>query len=269
MRATRFRFARNLRLVALGLAAAAAVVAGALSVTGSNTITTVAGTARLASPATVVRATSARIWRPSGLAFDAQGNMYIADPGDPNPNDRIRKVTPDGTITTFAGGVTVPGPGNGDGGPATLAELDVPEGVAVARSRQRLHRRPQPAAGSARSTRTGSSRPSPAQVQYAPYRPADCGDGGPATLGPSCALPNGVAVDALGNVYISDRDNMRVRKVDTSGIITTIAGDRYAGLGRRRRPGHLGAAALRAGAGRRRGGQRLHRRSRQPPRAQG
>jgi sugar lactone lactonase YvrE len=206
--------------------AASLVVAGAFAVTGSNTISTVAGTGVDGFSGDGGPATSAQISRPNGLAFDAQGNMYIADPSDPNPNDRIRKVDTNGIITTFAGGGTVPGPGNGDGGPATLAELNVPEDVAVDaagnvyiadRNDQRV--RKVNTAGTI-TTFAGGGNPVP----------PDIGDGGPATSA-RLAAPNAVAVDALGNVYIADRDHMRIRKVDTSGIITTVAGDGTQGSG--------------------------------------
>ncbi|HYG77623.1 MAG TPA: hypothetical protein VEK08_21640 [Planctomycetota bacterium] len=62
---------------------------------------------------------------PEGAAFDANGNLYIADTG----NNAVRKVAPDGTITTFAGNGT--GNGLGDGGPATLASLSAPSDVVV------------------------------------------------------------------------------------------------------------------------------------------
>jgi sugar lactone lactonase YvrE len=107
-------------------------------------------------------ATEAGLCGPTDVALDTQGNMYISDTGDycigPG-GDTVRKVDPDGTITTVAG---TGEPGfSGDGGPATKARLD---------------------------------------------------------------FPNAVAVDREGNLYISDGLNYRIRKVDKSGIITTIAG---------------------------------------------
>ena len=215
----------KLRLVVVGVAAVAAVAvvgAGALAVTGSNTISTVAGTGESGFSGDGGPATSAQIYRPAGLAFDAQGNMYIAD----LQNDRIRKVTPAGTITTFAGGGSIPGPGIGDGGPATSAELFVPESVAVDaagnvyiadRNNQRI--RMVNTAGTI-TTFAGGGAPVP----------PDIGDGGPATSA-RLAAPAGVTVDTQGNVYIGDRDHMRVRKVDTSGTITTYAGDGTQGSG--------------------------------------
>jgi sugar lactone lactonase YvrE len=204
-------------------AVAAVAVAGAFAVTGSNTITTVAGTGEPGFSGDNGPATSAQIYRPAGLAFDGQGNMYIAD----LQNDRIRKVNTAGIITTFAGGGSIPGSGIGDGGPATLAELFVPESVAVDgagnvyiadRNNQRI--RKVNTAGTI-TTFAGGGGPLP---------PGDIGDGGPATSA-ILAAPAGVTVDTQGNVYIGDRDHMRIRKVDTSGIITTYAGNGTQGDG--------------------------------------
>jgi hypothetical protein len=204
------------RLIGIGVTAiAAVVVAGAFAVTGSNTITTIAGTGEPGFSGDGGPATSAQIYRPTGLAFDAQGSLYIAD----LQNDRIRKVNTAGIITTFAGGGSIPGPGIGDGGPATSAELNVPEAVAVDaqgnvyiadRNHQRI--RKVNTAGTI-TTVAGGGNP----------LPPDIGDGGPATSA-SVAAPDGVAVDAAGNIYIADRDHNRIRKVNTSGIITTFAG---------------------------------------------
>ena len=63
------------------------------------------------------------------------------------------------------------------------------------------------------------------------------GDGGAATNA-SLYDPCGVALDASGNLYIADSDNNRIRKVDTNGIITTVAGNGSAAIRGRRRPGH-------------------------------
>ncbi len=222
-----FQMSLRLKLVGAGAAAVAVVaITSALAVTGSNTITTVAGNGEPGFSGDGGPATAAKIYAPAALAFDVQGNMYIADPGDPNPNDRVRKVTPGGTITTFAGGGDVPGPGIGDGGPATLAELNVPEGVAVdgagnvyIADRNNGRIRKVNTAGII-TTFAGGGNPIP----------PDVGDGGPATSA-RVALPDGVAVDGSGNVYIADRDQMRVRKVNAAGIITTIAGNGTQGDG--------------------------------------
>jgi hypothetical protein len=100
-------------------------------------------------------ATSAALWHPSEVAFDALGNMYIAD----SDNSRVRKVTPDGIISTFAGNGQIAS--GGDNGLATQVSL---------------------------------------------------------------FLPTSVAVDAQGNVYIAEYNAYKIRKVNTLGIISTVAG---------------------------------------------
>ena len=127
-------------------------------VSASGTITTFAGTG--GAPVSVALrgdggpATSAALYYPVGVAADGQGNVYIADFHD----DRVRMVSPAGTITTFAG--TDPRTGTfDDGGPATSARLSGPTGVAVDRqgnvyiadSRKQRVRRVSPAGRSRRS----------------------------------------------------------------------------------------------------------------------
>jgi serine/threonine protein kinase, bacterial len=158
------------------------------------------------------KATEARLNVPAGLAFDKRGNLYIAD----RSNNRIRKVDTRGTITTIAGTGT---PGfSGDGGPATQAQLNLPSGVALDgkgnifisdRSNNRI--RVIDSSGKIR-TYAGSGKDG--------YK----GDNGPA-LKASIDRPFGIALDKKGNLFIADRRNNRVRKVNKQGIITTVAGD--------------------------------------------
>ena len=165
-------------------------------------------------------ATDASLAFPSGVATDGQGNIFIAD----THKNRIRRVDgATGIITTIAGD------GNrgfaGDGGPATDASLDSPEGVAVdsrgnvfiANRKHRRIRRVDSATGVIDTVAGNGER-------------GFSGDGGPAT-GASLAYPVGVAVDGQGNLLIADSTNDRVRRVDaTTGIITTVAGSGPTGL---------------------------------------
>ncbi len=160
-------------------------------------------------------ATAATFNVPLGMAVDAAGNLYIAD----DLNFRIRKVDPSGTITTFAGNGT--SGFSGDGGPATAAQLGAVFDVAVDRSgnvfiadlgNARI-RKVTPDGRISTVAGTGPSQPNPA---------ASNGDGGPATAA-QFSSPDSIAVDAAGNLFIADGDNKRVRKVDSNGIITTIA----------------------------------------------
>jgi sugar lactone lactonase YvrE len=152
-------------------------------------------------------ATNAQLTSPSGVAVDAAGNLYIADDG----NDRVRRVSVSGTITTLAGGSVQ------DGGPAVSANLDSPFGVAV------------DAAGNLYIADTSNNRVRRVSVSgvittvAGTGSPGFSGDGGPATNA-QLASPSGVAVDAAGNLYIADNGNSRVRRVSVSGVITTVAG---------------------------------------------
>ena len=162
-------------------------------------------------------ATSTQLGGPSGVAVDAGGNLYFADYCD----NRVRKVSAAGIITTVAGNGS---PGySGDGGPATSAQLNNPNGVAV------------DASGNLYIADTGNNRirkVSAAGIITAVAGDGSygySGDGGPAT---SAQLngPFGAAVDASGNLYIADTGNGRVRRVSTAGIITTVAGTARTGF---------------------------------------
>ena len=176
-------------------------------------ITTVAGDGMFGFSGDGGPGTSARLDSPKGVALDAAGNLYIAD----TDNGRIRKVTPDGIITTVAGGGEI-FPGNGDGGPATSARLDSAVGVAV------------DTAGNLYIAERGSARIR--KVSFAGIITTVAGngtfgfsgDGGPATSA-QLDFPVDVAVDTAGNLYIADLGNHRIRKVSPGGIITTVAGN--------------------------------------------
>ena len=160
----------------------------------------------------------ARLAEPWGAAVDGKGNLYIADTG----NNRIRKVDAAGVISTIAGSGEW-GYG-GDGGPAVRARLagtlsaaaDGMGNLYIAdKSNNRI--RKVDAAG-AISTVAGTG-----ERGYG-------GDGGPA-LRAQLAEPWGAAVDGMGNLYIADKGNNRIRKVDAAGVISTVAGSGGWGYG--------------------------------------
>ncbi len=158
-------------------------------------------------------ATSAQIGNPEDVVISRKGNIYIAD----NLNHVIRKINPVGIITTFAGN-HIMGYG-GDSGPATAGSINFPKAVAVDTAenvyladRNNVVRKINKLG--IISTVAGGG--------------ISLGDGGPATNA-NLYNPAGLAVDKAGNIYISDGGNGRIRKVNTSGIISTIAGTGVSG----------------------------------------
>jgi sugar lactone lactonase YvrE len=188
-------------------------------------ITTVAGNNAWGYSGDNGPATSAWLDSPDGVAVDASGNLYIAD----TSNNRIRKVDPSGTITTVAGDGTAGY--SGDNGPAISAELDRPYGVAVDASgnlyiadtyNQRI--RKVSTSGTITTVAGNGHENYPGALNGGGYS----GDGGLATDAELNA-PLAVAVDTSGNLYIADTYNQRIRKVDTSGTISTVAGNGQGG----------------------------------------
>jgi len=179
-------------------------------------------------------ATSASLRYPNGIAVDGAGNIFIADMN----NRRIRKVDTSGIITTVAG--TGPPDGySGDGGPATAAKFFTPSGVTVDSIGnlfisdygnnviRKVNTSGIITTVAGNGTQTGSIDGEGGNLAD------DLGDGGPATSATLHHATN-VAVDETGNLFISDLFNNRIRKVNTSGIITTVAGtgiDGYSGDG--------------------------------------
>jgi len=186
-------------------------------VSDSGIITTVAGNGAAGFSGDGGQATSATFNSPSSVAVDSSGNLFIAD----TTNERVRKVSASGIVTTVAG--TPNNHFSGDGGPATAAWLWSPNGVAVdssgniffADTNNRRIRKVTP--GGIVTTIAGNG-----ELGFS-------GDGGPATQAP-LGTPSAVAVDSSGNVFISDADNLRIRKVSANGIITTVAGNGIAGF---------------------------------------
>ncbi len=182
----------------------------------AGVITTIAGTGEPGYSGDGGPAAAARLDAPHGVAVDAAGNIYVAD----SFNDRVRRIDPEGVITTLAG--TGESGYSGDGGPATAARLSVPHGVAVdaagniyvADTYNDRVRRIDPEGVITTLAGTGESGYS--------------GDGGPATAA-RLSVPHGVAVDAEGNLYVADTYNHRVRRIDPAGLISTIAGTGYPG----------------------------------------
>ena len=206
----------GLSLLLAGLVATALVLPREVAAQARR-IATVAGTGVAGFNGDGQPATSAQLNQPFGVAVDGSGNLFIAD-----GTHRIRKVTPDSMITTVAG--TGVAGFNGDGQPATSAQLSFPGGVAIDGSGN-LFIGDQ---GNHRVRRVVADTGLITTVAGTGVR-GFAGDGGP-PAGAQLAVPVGVAVDGSGNLFIVDRANNRVRQVSGAGLITTVTGTGVSGF---------------------------------------
>jgi uncharacterized protein (TIGR03437 family) len=162
-------------------------------------------------------ATAAQFGTIKGIALDPFGNLFISD----TDHHRIRKVGPNGTVTTVAGTGTAGF--SGDGGPAVAAQLNLPYGIAsdlagylyIADLGNSRVRRVAPDGTISTVAGTGV--------------PGSAGDGG-AAVDAQLMSPRNVAVDSLGNLYISEFAGHRVRRVTPDGRISTAAGTGISGF---------------------------------------
>jgi hypothetical protein len=161
------------------------------------------------------------LYTPSKVALDGLGNIYVTETW----KNRVSKINPPGTITPVAGiGPSgSAGTSSGDGGPAIAAGLTLPMGIAFDANNNLYI-----------TDRVGSIR----MVNSAGIintvvggGNGGLGDGGQATNA-ELVTPFGITFDVLGNLYIADYSGYRIRKVNTLGIITTVAGNGFnSGIG--------------------------------------
>ena len=177
----------------------------------NGNVTVLAGAS--SSGSTNGQGTAASFNFPTGLAVDASGNVFVADMS----NNLIRKIDPSGNVTTFAGSGTQ-GSANGLG---TAASFKSPRGLAldasgnlyVADSGNNLIRKID-ASGNV-TTLAGSGVQGAVNAQGTTA---------------SFTAPSGVSLDKSGNVYVADRGNNLIRKIDTAGNVTTLAGSGAQGM---------------------------------------
>ena len=177
----------------------------------SGAMTTIVGNGTAGFTGDGGSAISAEINDPIGVVVDGSGNVYFCDYN----NNRVRKVSSSGIITTLAGGASAGF--SGDGGAATSATLNHPYAVAL------------DASGNLYICDNGNSRVRKVNTSGIITTVAGTGsasyggDGGAATAA-AIGTPDGIAIDVAGNIYISDRSNEYIRKINASGIISTYAG---------------------------------------------
>ncbi|HEY9722909.1 MAG TPA: NHL repeat-containing protein [Oscillatoriaceae cyanobacterium] len=174
-------------------------------ITPEGVVSTLAGSTTAGSADGV--GTEAGFYQPNGVAVDASGTVYVADAG----NNEIRKITPDGLVTTLAGSMTS---GSADG-TGSAAHFDQPYGVAVdasgnvyvADQNNNAIRKITPAG--VVTTLAGSSSAGSAD-----------GSGAAASFNAPCAL----AVDVSGDVFVADSSNHAIRQITPDGVVTPLAG---------------------------------------------
>jgi trimeric autotransporter adhesin len=188
-------------------------------VSPSGSISTVAGTGAAGYSGDNGPATAAELNLPIGVAVDVSGNVYFSDLA----NNSIRKINSVGIIVTFAGNTSGLAGYSGDGGPASAAKLSFPEGICLDNS------------GNLYIAESGNSVIRKINTSGMIYTVAGAGiayfgsDGGMATAS-YLDNPGSVTIDNSGNIYIADNNSNRVRKVNSAGIISTIAGTGTAGF---------------------------------------
>jgi sugar lactone lactonase YvrE len=184
-------------------------------ISSAGVTTTVAGTGIAAFSGDGGKAKAAKVSFPADVVLDGSGNILFSDSG----NNRIRKISKTGIITTIVG--TGAAGYTGDGGPATSAEINGPGGLALDSSGNLFFG--DTSNQVVRKVDTVGNIHTVAGNGAAGFS----GDGGPA-LSASMSSPYGVVTDS-GNLYIADHDNRRVRVVNPSGVINTLVGNGTAG----------------------------------------
>ena len=185
-------------------------------VSPTGIISTFAGTGAPTSTGDGGLALAASFNHPEGMAFDQSGNLYVVE----WEGQRVRRISPSGIVSTVVG--TGVAGYSGDGGAATNARISSPTSVCFDRNGNLLV-----ADGGCQGIRKISPDgiiSTIAGIGGAGYG----GDGGPATAAVFHGV-EGIAVDLSGNIYVADNENYRIRKIATSGIVTTIAGTGYYG----------------------------------------
>lgn len=183
-------------------------------------------------PGDGVTATTANLAYPRDIRFDSSGNLYIADSGNGQPGcppgptaicagNRIRKVAATGVITTVAGDGTQGS--SGDGGPATSAQINQPQGILIAGGTIEIADLGSSGNGTGKIRRVDSTGIVSTIAGTRALLGCCVDDGFPAGMA-QIVNPRGIVANSSGDTFISDSDHQRIVKVSASGTISTVAG---------------------------------------------
>ena len=205
--AARFGAVRAVKATASGMLYAADFSNNTIrAITPGGVVTTLAGSAPATGSADGT-GSAARFNGPTGIAIDASGNLFVTD----TINGTIRKVTPAGVVTTFVGTAGRAGASDGTG---AAASFNLPSGIAI------------DAAGNLYVADTGNN--TVRKVTSAGVVTTVAGTAGvPGSTDGTAARfrsPNGITVDPSGNVFVVDTGNRTIRKIDGSGVVSTVVG---------------------------------------------
>lgn len=179
-------------------------------ISSAGVVTTLAGMAGVAGSVDST-GTSARFNTPTAIAIDSSGNLWVAD----TINSSIRKISPTGAVTTLAGSASA-FPGSVDATTARDARFNLPQGISV------------DGAGNVFVADTGNN--TIRKIDVSGRVTTVAGAAGEADsvngsgVGARFSQPQGIAVDADGNLFVADTANHTVRKIDPLGEVTTLAG---------------------------------------------
>ena len=178
---------------------------GCVAPSGTAHVSTLAGT--ISAGTTDGTGTAAQFNHPFGLAIDSADHIFVTD----NGNHTIRKITPAGVVTTFAGSSASSGSTDGTGTAATFTQ---PYGIAIDPSDNLFV---------TDKVRHVVRKITPAGVVTTFAGSASSGSSDGTGTGASFFLPRGIAIDDSGNFYVGDSGNSLIRKIDSSGVVSTFA----------------------------------------------
>jgi uncharacterized protein (TIGR03437 family) len=216
----------NLTITAWDVSGNASSAQLAVTYTAPQVVVTIAGTGVIGDRGDNGPGIAADLFQPRGVAVDSKGNIYVAD----TQNRRVRRVSPTGVITAFAGTGLIGS--SGDGGPAVEATFNFPNVVVVDKN-DNVYISDQLTSRIRKVTPDGkiSAIAGTGEGEVVGFVGGFSGDGGPATQ----ARLNGqvgLALDNNGNLFVADRLNHRIRRIDAiTGVITTVVGNGSIGAG--------------------------------------